>query len=535
MSILTMPPSAPAALDRLVEMTGELYTLPRVAVDVLELTRQPTVDCWKLKQCIEQDPALTAKLLRVVNSALFGLSRSVADLNQALAILGTKPLKLLVLGFSLPEGLFHDVAGEHLARYWQRTLIKAVSARELCTFVPRISGDEAFIAALLQDIGTLVLLQHLGQSYVRLLEMAETSGGDALLLQRRTLGFDHTQLSARLLSQWQLPEAIVAAAQLPRSSDEVLDSQPSLRQIVYLADLLSRVLLGPQTDALQELLDASRACTTLDEQQLARLVADLQNKVPQLAGVLSLKLPEKLDYSDLLARAYAQLAPIAGEAAAELIGVRRQAAMRQAEQAAESETGQRVRKRLSELGSGSPRRDDEEPDEIAARPRKGTFVDELVQQDDRLVGQLSSILASCRQRRAPLALLLVQLDRSEALTRQPSLALSQAVQGLNSICYGVDHAELHCHKLAPGCMAVVLAGCERQQAVRLGHQMFSAWQQFAENSHGTRLAGTSISIGLAAIAVLPRNFPPQDLLASAARCLSGAQSSGGNCLKSIEL
>ena len=68
---------------------------------VLELTDDPRLDTRTLKECIENDPALTGKLLRVVNSSLFGLSREVSDLNQALALLGTKPLKLLVLGFSL--------------------------------------------------------------------------------------------------------------------------------------------------------------------------------------------------------------------------------------------------------------------------------------------------------------------------------------------------------------------------------------------------------------------------------------------------
>src|SRR5687767_12344218 len=89
-------PDLESRLQRFVHRAGELYTLPRVAVEVLELTSEKVVDARKLKQCIEYDPALTAKLLRVVNSSLFGLSREVADLNQALAMLGTKPLKLLV-------------------------------------------------------------------------------------------------------------------------------------------------------------------------------------------------------------------------------------------------------------------------------------------------------------------------------------------------------------------------------------------------------------------------------------------------------
>src|SRR3546814_10431597 len=59
-----------------------------------------------LKECVAQDPALTSKVLRVVNSALYGLNRPVGDLNQAIGLLGIKPLKLLALGFSLPDALF---------------------------------------------------------------------------------------------------------------------------------------------------------------------------------------------------------------------------------------------------------------------------------------------------------------------------------------------------------------------------------------------------------------------------------------------
>src|SRR3990172_4386482 len=118
-------------LDRLAAKAGQFYSLPVVAMKVLELTNNPKVDIAALKQCIENDPALTTKVLRVVNSSLFGLSRTVSDLNQALALLGTKPLKLLVLGFSLPGGFFAGVAGEIIARYWRHTLVKAVAAREI--------------------------------------------------------------------------------------------------------------------------------------------------------------------------------------------------------------------------------------------------------------------------------------------------------------------------------------------------------------------------------------------------------------------
>ena len=81
-------------LADLVARSRDLYSLPAVAMKVLQLTECSKVNAQALKECFEMDPALTAKLLRVVNSSLFGLSRRVSDLNQALAMLGTKPLKL---------------------------------------------------------------------------------------------------------------------------------------------------------------------------------------------------------------------------------------------------------------------------------------------------------------------------------------------------------------------------------------------------------------------------------------------------------
>src|SRR5688500_2662687 len=96
-------------LDRIVLRTRRLYSLPAVAARVLELTSQEQIDPREIKQCIELDPALTAKILRVANSSLFGLRTEVTNLNQAIGLLGIRSLKMLVLGFSLPSELTRDV------------------------------------------------------------------------------------------------------------------------------------------------------------------------------------------------------------------------------------------------------------------------------------------------------------------------------------------------------------------------------------------------------------------------------------------
>src|SRR5688500_1117654 len=228
-------------LEQIVSRAQMLYTRPTVAMEVVRLAEEPRVDAQAIKKCVEQDPALACKLLRVVNSSLFGLNRPVADLNQAIGLLGIKPLKLLVLGFNLPDALFAEVAARELRWYWTNTLTRAVAARLLAEQLWKQSGDEAFIAGLLQDIGILVLLRELGEPYARFLTGVIDEKCHLASLEQDTIGFDHIQLSAALLGRWQLPKRLVDAIAMPKRPAKLarLDSPAGdLPQILHLAELL---------------------------------------------------------------------------------------------------------------------------------------------------------------------------------------------------------------------------------------------------------------------------------------------------------
>src|SRR5512144_1272336 len=106
-------------VQQFLERAGQLYSLPAVAAEILHLTEQPQIDPRAIKRCLESDPALAARILRVANSSLFGPTRQVTELSQALTLLGIRPLKMLVLGFSLPKDLFAGLEAEVLANYWR--------------------------------------------------------------------------------------------------------------------------------------------------------------------------------------------------------------------------------------------------------------------------------------------------------------------------------------------------------------------------------------------------------------------------------
>lgn len=570
--------SATVILDQLVAKAGHLYTLPAVAMKVLQLTEDPKVDTRALKECIENDPALTTKILRVVNSSLFGLSREVSDLNQAIALLGTKPLKLLVLGFSLPAGFFAGLTADMLGKYWRHTLTKAVAAREISETVWHQGGDEAFIAGLLQDLGILVLIQQLGPPYLEFLEKVDQRGADLLALETESLGFDHTLLTSRLLDHWGLPKALAEAVHQP--PDLAASDASQLARTLGLAEHITAWLADGRADALDQLLHSDAQRQGLSPKQLEDIVATLEEKVRQLADVLSLRLPEGRDYSDVLMQAHERLADVAAEAAGELLNHQNGRAQRArtpdvnekwvAEhvqslheaaarfsrrgappQAAPPATGREYAvmeaftpESALTLAIGARANPSHSNTMHAGAPPAGTMPassraasgTSVLETDPGILGQLTAAVNACRQSRCALSLLLVAINDME------DLVLKRGVEGfgrlrrfLGGTCRSLEHPQMTCLPQGEAGFVLILPDCDRSSAVQLGNLLIDRMRRLAtvgDRDHRTTL---TLSVGVATVSLPPKNFPARDLLAAADRCLYGSSASGGGVVKSLEI
>lgn len=533
------------ASDTLAELlthSRQLYSLPAVALQVLELADGPHFDTARLKAAIECDPALTSKLLRVVNSSLFGVSRRVSDLGQALGVLGTKPLKMLVLGFGLPEPLFAGLARDVLNRYWKHTLTRAVAARELSERLWRMPGDELFVAALLQDLGQLVLIQGLGRPYIEMLRKADWPREQVRSLERKLIGFDHGQLTAGLLEQWGLPDTLIAAVQSPQTREEMnalSGEAQTTAQILHIAEKLAELLADERTVALHDLLAVAEDRFT--EPQLAALAASLDETVTQLADVLSLDLPRGLAYSEVLSRAYTQLTLVASDAAGELvrtqeIGTRLRDFADRAESRDLTTAAGRFRAdratrhdrpertpgvSVSAAGKAAA------PATVALKRANSTATANI---QPALRTQITSAAALCRQKRQELSLLLIEIDNHEQLLCIHGEAELDRLRGeLSAACRSVESNLSGPLDLGDARFALVLAGCDRPAAADVAHALL---HDVRRNVGGGN--ALTVSIGASTVAVPAKNFDPQKIVDSAERCLRAGRLSGGNCFKSIE-
>ncbi|MBX3431903.1 MAG: HDOD domain-containing protein [Pirellulales bacterium] len=541
--------ATPSQLDELAARAGALYTLPAVAVEVLQLTDNPRVDVRALKQCIERDPALTAKLLRVVNSSLFGLSREVGDLNQALALLGVKPLKMLVLGFSLPETLFADAGREQLDWYWRHTLARAVAAREICEQALKRPGDDVFVAALLQDIGVLVLLAELGPPYAKFLGEVIVQRANFHRVQVDELGFDHTELSVKLLERWRMPRTLVDAIAEPRIVKRLakLDAPHATAcRALHLAELTAQLVAERRLSALPDLLEAGEAYFDWDRARFDELIAALEPKVAQLAEVLSVPLEDAEAYATIVAEAHRQMSILAEESAADM-ALRESALGRSATAPALAAAAEPVRDALDEyllrqdhalanLAGWSPGATSVSSafDRAAPRPSQppAPAGPSLSLSAGALATRFTLAVGTCRSQRQSLSTLAIAVepeDDSDAVgpTKVRDLILRVWRQG--------EHAEPLLPTDDAAVQIALLPTCDRRQAAAAANDFVRRLRAAVDRLvDAERFSPYRISAGVATVNVPARNFPPQTLLEAALRCLAASQRSQG-AVKSIEI
>jgi HD-like signal output (HDOD) protein/GGDEF domain-containing protein len=534
---MTDEPAAASILDRVVSRTRRLYSLPAVAARVLELTSQDQVDPREIKACIENDPALTATILRVANSSLFGLRTEVKNLHQAIGLLGVRSLKMLVLGFSLPGELSRDVDPAVLERFWRHTVYRAVAARGFAQRLWQISGDDAFIAGLLGGIGMLALIQDLGETYTQFLDHVYEQGGDLSEQELAVLGFDHAVLAAKMLEHWGLPPALVTAVRRPRQLPQVLalpaNEQP-LAAALLLAELAAEFLVTGQPGRLQTLLTTATRLKNLSAEEVQQAIDELEKEAQQLADPFQVVPPEKGAFGRMFEQAHARLAELS------------ESALLSGDRAIEDVLLSQVAGMQQELGravSAAARRPDGAPGLLRRgdAPRTGQRAP-LVRPPVRVGGEtaLSTraviTIERCRSQRCPLSLVLATVDNfSEVLIDLGPEQAEELVRWLGHQCRMLGGEGENIVAIGEARIGLLIEDCDRLAAAAFAWRLLDAARRHMREA----LCGTTrpikVSVGVATVALPPRNFSERQLIDAARRCLQAAQTSGGDTVKSIEI
>ncbi len=205
--------------DKLEQFIGGIRSLPSLPVLFTRLTallEQDNTDCVKIAGVIEEDMAMAAQVLKLVNSSFLGLSREIETLEQAVAYLGLKMIRDLVLVQQLfSKCTREEIRDFQLDQLWEHSFKVATLARKIAVAnnAPEIQ-ESAYLAGLLHDIGKLILVRHIPENYRKIMENAEQSGGPCTKAEQELLGADHASIGGYLISLWGLPRSITEAVTL---------------------------------------------------------------------------------------------------------------------------------------------------------------------------------------------------------------------------------------------------------------------------------------------------------------------------------
>lgn len=210
--------------------SSRLPSLPGIALRIVELSRRLDTDLNELVCLIRSDPAIASKVLRTVNSSLFGLRHRVATIEQAVALLGNTPLSGLILSFSLlPKTTSKGPLASRFHWLWRSSLTQAVAAEELARLNSEATPSEFFVAGLLQDVGALALLRSVPDEYLTVMEEFDLSGRQLAEVEQIHLGITHLEVGSEMVRRWRLPEHIQEAVAHHHSRPPNFDRPPESR------------------------------------------------------------------------------------------------------------------------------------------------------------------------------------------------------------------------------------------------------------------------------------------------------------------
>ncbi|CAG0970608.1 Response regulator PleD [Phycisphaerales bacterium] len=301
-----MPPSQ---IDRILSCPS-LPTLHAVALKVLELTRDPQVSIARIAAAVQNDPALTTKVLRTVNSSVYGLTTPCPNISRAMSLLGLNTVKSIVLSFSLVDMAKGMSDGGHLdlVAYWRRAVYGAAAARVIALGTRACDPEEAFTGALLQDIGMLAAFTSLRREYASIIGAAGEDHDLTLAVERRALGADHAWIGGQLAERWKLSQQLVHCITHHHDADSCPPSHQTIVRVVALGGLATGALtLAHPKDKLNAYFACARNWFSLDSLNARQLVESAAASATDLSKALDLQTGDKPDVGAILAEAHEQM------------------------------------------------------------------------------------------------------------------------------------------------------------------------------------------------------------------------------------
>jgi putative nucleotidyltransferase with HDIG domain len=225
-------------LNEILSRIKSFPSMPATGAKMLRMLEDPETTVDEIEDVLRHDPGLTGNVLRLANSAYFGIPSKVASTRQAVLLLGLKKLIQLVIASCVNAVMDKPVPGYNMppGDLWRHSIAVSIASEALVKDKKNIEAEDIFTPALLHDIGKLIL-GHFVKEEQEAIEKIANSGVPYVVAENMVLGTDHAEVGAQILTQWSFPRDVIDAVRWHHDPDFIEKSCPST-DIVYLADVL---------------------------------------------------------------------------------------------------------------------------------------------------------------------------------------------------------------------------------------------------------------------------------------------------------
>ncbi|MDR0653747.1 MAG: HDOD domain-containing protein [Synergistaceae bacterium] len=242
---------------RVLKRVKDIPSLPQFVIETLKKLDDPKSSASDVGDTLRKDESLVLRILRLANSAYYGLSRKITVVPEAISYLGFKTVKSIVLAASVYKFMDSAFTGYSLDRgeMWKHSQAVAATSRYLSEKTRTGDPEEAYIGGLMHDIGKIVLNDYVRFGYSIILRLVEEDGIPFCDAERQVLGFDHAQVGGLVMEQWNLPDAYSYVTIYHHTPEELPPAGAEYRKVldvVHVANSLCLMLgIGMGADGMQ--------------------------------------------------------------------------------------------------------------------------------------------------------------------------------------------------------------------------------------------------------------------------------------------
>lgn len=260
----------------------DLPTVPLVLARILDLVEDQNSTIQDLERAIMSDQSITAKVLRLANSAFYGFPRKITTISKAIILIGFNSVKNIAIGVSVFEAFQggNRKGKEEIEAGWFHAVEVAFGAKMLATKFRYAKAEEAFVGGLLHDIGKVALIYSDYEQYLPVLEKAaaEAEWESHLDVERELYGSTHAKIGQILGMHWQLPGPIVACIRLHHTPDPVTHH----RELVQIVSLSNRVAHDESVPAEEVALPGHNSALSLSGQDVERFRENMKRHAHEM-------------------------------------------------------------------------------------------------------------------------------------------------------------------------------------------------------------------------------------------------------------